>query len=91
MFLQEDTDRLASKDEAWRDRTQEWSRRHFQAVRDVIGAGMESGVFASQLPVAVIAQGVMGMVSWSHRWYQPDSGVPAEQIGASFADMCSTG
>ena len=91
VFLQEDTDRLAGKDEAWRERMQEWSRRYFRAVRDVIGAGMESGVFASQLPVAVIAQGVVGMVSWSHRWYQPDTGVPAEQIGAGFADMLLDG
>ncbi|MFC9359192.1 hypothetical protein ACFTZB_21815 [Rhodococcus sp. NPDC057014] len=43
-------------------------------------------MFASVLPVAVIAQGVVGMVSWSHRWYQPSSGVPAEEIGARFAD-----
>ncbi|MFC9359188.1 TetR/AcrR family transcriptional regulator [Rhodococcus sp. NPDC057014] len=91
VFLQEDTDRLAGKDEAWRERMQEWSRRYFRAVRDVIGAGMESGVFASQLPVAVIAQGVVGMVSWSHRWYQPDMGVPAERIGAGFADMLLDG
>ncbi|QYB07069.1 TetR/AcrR family transcriptional regulator [Rhodococcus sp. USK10] len=86
VFLQEDTGRLTGKDEAWSNRMQEWSRRYFQAVRDVIQTGIDSGVFASVLPVAVIAQGVVGMVSWSHRWYQPGSGVPAEEIGARFAD-----
>jgi AcrR family transcriptional regulator len=91
VFLQEDTGRLAGKDEAWSHRMQGWSRRYFQAVRDVIQAGIDSGAFASALPVAVIAQGVVGMVSWSHRWYQPNSGVPAEEIGAGFADTLLCG
>ncbi|AXY49261.1 TetR/AcrR family transcriptional regulator [Rhodococcus ruber] len=91
VFLQEDADRLAGNDEKWRVRMQEWSRRYFQTVRAVIQEGIETGVFASGLPVTILAQGVVGMVSWSHRWYQPSGDVSANDIGAGFAEVLLAG
>lgn len=40
----------------------------------------------------VIGYGIIGMVAWSNRWFDPnDSSVQAEEIGSAFADTLLSG
>ncbi|PKW17475.1 TetR/AcrR family transcriptional regulator [Saccharopolyspora spinosa] len=91
VYLQEDMLRLAGADAEWEARMLDWSRRYFQAVRDVIQQGIDEKLFTSSLPVTITAQGVVGMISWSHHWYKPSGSVSADQIGEGFADMVLRG
>jgi len=91
VFVQEDALRLDDGDEGWTHRMVEWQQRYFRAVRDIIDEGLETGVLTSDLPSAVIAQAVIGLVSWSHRWFRPGGEIPASEVGRGFADIVLSG
>lgn len=81
------------------DDSTEWNRkmillqkRFDEGVRGIIRQGMEDGSLAvSEEQVRLIANGIIGMVSWSHRWFQPSKGVSGESIGLVFADAILNG
>ena len=55
------------------------NKRYENAVVAIVQEGIDSGAFTTNTQPWVIAYGIIGMVAWSNRWFDPnESAVPAE-------------
>jgi AcrR family transcriptional regulator len=66
-------------------------RRYEDAVIAVIQGGIDDGSFRDDIPPRVAAYGIIGMVNWSHRWFNSQSQYGADEVGANFADLALQG
>ena len=86
-------------DAAHLDDSTEWNRmmialqkRYDDGVRGIIRQGMTDGSLkVTEDQVRLIANAIIGMVSWSHRWFQPGKGMAGGAVGAIFADAILNG
>lgn len=67
------------------------SREFDAAVIEIIRAGIEAGEIRGDIPPRVAAYAVMGMVNWTHRWFNPDGPIGAEEVGRAFAGVALDG
>lgn len=79
-------------------RTQDWRAElsglgdlYYRAVRDIIAEGFSDGSLYSSLSPGLVAHGVIGMVSWSYRWFKPEGDTSADQIADGFAQIVLQG
>jgi AcrR family transcriptional regulator len=63
---------------------------HQRLFERVVEQGVEQGLLRD-LPTSVSALGMLGMVSWAHRWYRPDGPIPADEMAALFASVVLDG
>ncbi len=81
------------------DARSQWSkdmRAINRATGDSMIAIIEQGYADKSLrnlgPAEIVANGIFGVIGWTHRWFRPDkSDVSAEQIGRTYADMILSG
>jgi len=90
VYVQEDLSRLGEgKSNA---ETHAMTRRYDAAVIGIIQEGLDDGTLRSNASARTIAFGFIGMLNWTHRWFEPDAAGPsAAEIGATFADMVLEG
>lgn len=67
------------------------SQRYDKALVDIVESGLADGTFDSALSAKVTSYGIVGMLAWTHRWFQPMHGLSADAIGKGFADMVLRG
>jgi len=92
VYLQENLSHVAANRVGWANKMREVNRRYTQALVDIIQQGYDSGEFRQVAPADVVANGVLGMVSWTNRWFDPNrSQVSAEVIGKGYADIIIDG
>lgn len=77
---------------AWSREMRRHNKRYENAVVAIVQAGIDEGALRTETPAWVIAYGIIGMVAWSNRWFNPnESSVPAEEIGAAYAEALLAG
>jgi len=87
-----DIDRISEGDASWRASLTEWGGRFYDAVRGVVEDGIREGSLQSQLPPGVLAQTIIGLPSWTFRWFEPASEhYSGEQLGEAFAELALSG
>ena len=59
-------------------------KAYVQILEGVLETGMRSGEFGD-LEVPITARGILGMLNWMARWYQPDGRLSPSQIAQSYA------
>lgn len=60
-------------------------RRFDKAIRGIVQQGLDEGTLVSPIKDArIIANGIIGMCTWSHRWFHPKAD-GAEQVAKVFA------
>jgi TetR/AcrR family transcriptional regulator, cholesterol catabolism regulator len=66
--------------------------RFFTTLRAVIDAGLRDGSFQSRLSAGVLAQSVIGLVTWTNRWYEPKPGrYSSSELANATADLLLSG
>jgi TetR/AcrR family transcriptional regulator, cholesterol catabolism regulator len=86
VYIQEDLSKLAKRSQ-WSRTMSRYNKRYENAVVAIIEDGVEDGTFHTSTQPWVVAYGVIGMVAWSNRWFNPhESSVSAQEIGAAYAD-----
>ena len=66
--------------------------RFDEATKGIIRQGIEDGSFRiSSNHITMIANAILGMLHWSHRWFQLEKGMSGESIGLIFADLVLNG
>lgn len=55
-------------------------------IRQVLEEGMQTGVFRP-VDTQIALFGLLGMVSWTYRWYNPQGRLTPQEIGDIFVDM----
>jgi AcrR family transcriptional regulator len=76
--------------EPWRRRVQDRRDAYERAFREIIEEGMATGVFRPTDP-KVSAMAILGAVNWTVKWFRPDGGKTARQIGRECAEMLVRG
>jgi AcrR family transcriptional regulator len=75
----------------WRAELSSLGDAYHTEVREIVTQGFTDGSIQSKLSAGLVAHGVIGMVSWSHRWFKPDGATSAAQIAEGFADIVLSG
>lgn len=87
LYIQEDLGALAPRSQ-WGRTMARFNKRYENVVVALIEDGVADGSFHTGTRASVIAYGVIGMVAWSNRWFDPGtSPVPAREIGAAYAEV----
>jgi AcrR family transcriptional regulator len=89
VYIQEDLSKVANGRSSWARQMREINRRYDDAVVTIVQSGMDDGSIRPVASARVVANGIIGMLNWTHRWYRTgDSGLPtAEDIGRAFTEM----
>lgn len=92
VYLQENLSHVAPSRTKWASKMREVNREYSKALTDIVQQGYDTGEFREVAPAQIVANGVLGMVSWTNRWFDPNkSEVTAEVIGRSYADIVIDG
>ncbi|HEV7505299.1 MAG TPA: TetR/AcrR family transcriptional regulator [Thermoanaerobaculia bacterium] len=76
--------------EPWRRRVQDRRDAYERAFREIIEEGMATGIFRQTDP-KVSAMAILGAVNWTVKWFRPDGGKTARQIGRECAELLVRG
>lgn len=92
VYLQEDLAHVGEKRRPWAQQMRAVNRRYEEAVEGIIRDGIEEGTLRPVTDTRVLAYGLMGMVSWTHRWFNPQRAtVDATTIGAAYVEVLLNG
>ena len=81
IFLQEDvTKQMSGENREWLRAINSRRRRYEAAVTSIFESGRTLGVFRSQVAPAMFTTALIGMGSWSQRWFDPDGPVSAQEL-----------
>ena len=92
IYIREDLKHVSDKRSAWATQMKKINRQYDDAVTAIIEEGYREGSFRYLGPPRLVAFGIIGMLNWTNRWFNPEtSKVPTEQIGEMFAEMVTGG
>lgn len=90
VYIQEDLTRLGHAN--GNAKAHEMNHRYDAAVIGIVQDGLDDGSLSSTASARTIAFGLIGMLNWTHRWFNPSTpGPDAVAIGSAFADMVLDG
>jgi acetyl esterase len=88
MYLEENLSAVTKSQQAWAAEMRAVNRRYVGAIEQIIQKGIAAGTLRPIADPQILANGLMGLISWTHRWYNPDqSTIGASTIGAAYADL----
>lgn len=88
VYLQENLAHVAKSREKWSRQMRAVNRKWEAAVEAIVVQGVDEGSLRAVTDARVMAYGVIGMVSWTNRWFNPaTSSVDAATIGEAYAEM----
>jgi AcrR family transcriptional regulator len=64
--------------------------RYDKGVERIVQQGIRSGVFRD-VPARLVVFGLLGMMNWVHKWYNPAGRWGAEEISAAFLSLIEGG
>ena len=64
--------------------------RYDKGVERIVQEGIRSGVFRD-VPARLVVFGLLGMMNWVHKWYNPAGRWGAEEISAAFLSLIEGG
>jgi|ERR1700681_3681206 TetR/AcrR family transcriptional regulator, cholesterol catabolism regulator len=76
--------------EPWRRRVQDRRDAYERAFREIIEEGMATGIFRQSDP-KVSAMAILGAINWTVKWFRPDGGKTAREIGRECAELLVRG
>ena len=92
VFIQENLSHVPDSGAGWAQDMRRVNKDYEQIVVDLVQSGYDEGTMRGDAPAWVVAYGVMGMVGWTNRWFNPTDGAQtATEIGTAFADCLLLG
>lgn len=92
VFVQENLSRMPDKHAGWARDMRRINKEYEQIVVTLVSDGMDEGTVRRIGPPWIVAYGLMGMVGWTSRWFEPDeSAASAQEIAGVFADTLLVG
>lgn len=76
--------------EPWRRKIQDQRDEYERTFREILEEGMAAGVFRQADP-KVSALAILGAVNWTVKWFRPDGGKSAREIGKECAELLVRG
>ena len=91
IYVREDLSRVSDKRSEWSQDMRRLNKEIESAFIEIIKQGLQDKSFRSIGSPKLMTYGILGMLNWSHRWYRPDSGESASDVGRAFADFALSG
>jgi TetR/AcrR family transcriptional regulator, cholesterol catabolism regulator len=92
VLIQENLSHVAPERADWAKEMTRINREYERVLIDIIETGQKEGTVRTSAPAWLLAYGIIGMVGWTNRWFNPNkSPVTAQEIGVAFADVILTG
>lgn len=92
VFIQENLTQLGKTRPEWAERLRGLNHAYEDAVIGIIEDGIADGSLAARGDPRTIAYGLLGMLGWTNRWFNPaKSQQSAEEIGTTFANLILDG
>lgn len=88
LYLEENLTHVAKGREDWASEMRAVNRRYEAALAEIVRQGVADGSLRPLADPRILANGLMGTVSWTHRWFNPlQSSTDAATIGEAYADL----
>lgn len=92
VYIQENLGAGAPDRSDWAREMRRHNKRYENAVVAIVQSGIDEGTLRTDTQAWVIGFGIIGMVAWSNRWFDPNtSTVSAEEIGSAYAETLLRG
>jgi AcrR family transcriptional regulator len=92
VFVQEDLTQVSERRGEWSQEMRALNAAYEDCVVAIIEAGVAEGTIRPVAEPWVLAYGLIGMVGWTNRWFNPEeSEVDAATIGRAYADVLLDG
>jgi TetR/AcrR family transcriptional regulator, cholesterol catabolism regulator len=92
IYIRENLGDVADKRSSWAQYMKQINRDYDNAVISIIEEGYRDGSFQNVGSAKIVAYGIIGMVGWTNRWFNPDHGsVDADEVARIYADMVISG
>jgi TetR/AcrR family transcriptional regulator, cholesterol catabolism regulator len=92
VLIQENLNHVAPKHSEWAAQMRQTNRDYMSVLIEVVQAGQDDGTLRTSAPAWLVAYGIMGMVGWTNRWFNPnETPLAADEIGAAFSDILLDG
>ena len=91
IYIREDLAHVSDTRSTWSEHMRQLNRNIEQSVINIVEQGYADNSFRRVGLPRIVAYGILGMLNWSHRWYKPDRGASADEIGKVFAEMILNG
>jgi AcrR family transcriptional regulator len=87
VYLQGNLSHTTGKRAAWAKQMREVNHRWENAIEAIVAQGIDEGTIKPVAEPRIIANGVIGVVGWTSRWYNPSRDLDAAVIGRAYAEM----
>jgi AcrR family transcriptional regulator len=92
IYIREDLKHVSDKRSAWAMQMKKINRQYDDAVTSIIEEGYRDGSFRDIGPARLVAYGIIGMLNWTNRWFNPEtSKASTEEIADMFAELVTGG
>jgi TetR/AcrR family transcriptional regulator, cholesterol catabolism regulator len=92
VLIQENLNHVPPEQAEWAKEMKRINRAYERVVIDIVQEGQNQGTLRNSAPPWLVAYGILGMVAWTNRWFNPnDSRATAQEIGTAFADTILDG
>lgn len=87
VFVQENLSHVGPERAEWSRRMRQLNHRYEDALVGIIRDGIEEGTLRATGDPRVMAYGLLGMLGWTNRWFNPhESPQTAAEVARTFAD-----
>ena len=87
VYIQEEMHEVAAERSPWAQQMVQQTRRFEKMFMTLISQGITQGQFRRDIPVALAANAMFGMLNWTHRWYKPGSSQSAKHVAEAFCKV----
>ncbi|MCU1655006.1 MAG: putative TetR-type transcriptional regulator [Pseudonocardia sp.] len=91
IFIQELLDSTWHENSDWAHHLVSMVREIQANVLGIFEQGCRDGELRTDIPIDIMANALLGMVNWTHRWYRPRDPYPGDEVGDSFATLLLDG
>lgn len=92
VYMQENLSHVAPERAEWANRMRAVNRRYQDGLTAIVQQGFDDGTLRAVGPAEVVANGIIGTVAWTNRWYDPNrSPYDAVTIGRSYSAIVVDG
>ncbi len=92
IYIREDLSRVSDTRSQWSQHMRAINRQTSDSMAAIIEQGYADGSLRKLGRAEIVANGIFGVIGWTHRWFRPDRSVAsAEEIGRTYADMILSG
>jgi AcrR family transcriptional regulator len=92
VLIQENLNHVKPDQRNWAEEMKRINRRYERVLIDIVQQGQDEGTLRNTAPAWVLAYGIIGMLGWTNRWFNPaKTPESAQEIGTAFADALLNG